>query len=212
MKRGAEDYKFIKDHLGSVKFVVKVSDGSITQAIEYDEFGKILSDSNPGFQPFGFAGGIYDPQANLTKFGVRDYDGEVGRWLTKDPIRFDGGDPNLYGYVLVDPVNYVDPSGEIPLALLLLPALSPSAVTALGAVGAAGLGYCLGQMFPMAQKGKQNMKDSGLDHLSDAEIQELVKSSKGKNKTRYQQAQKERETRNKNKNRKGKRLPPRRKN
>ena len=163
MKRGAEDYKFIKDHLGSVKFVVKVSDGSITQAIEYDEFGKILSDSNPGFQPFGFAGGIYDPQANLTKFGVRDYDGEVGRWLTKDPIRFDGGDPNLYGYVLVDPVNYVDPYGEIAILLPLLPympAIAAAAQSTLITAGVVGAGICLGQIHAMAQKGKQNISIS----------------------------------------------------
>jgi uncharacterized protein RhaS with RHS repeats len=47
----------------------------------------------------------------LTKFGYRDYDSETGRWITKDPIDFDGGDSNLYGYVLNDPVNFIDPYG-----------------------------------------------------------------------------------------------------
>src|SRR5690606_5082811 len=32
-------------------------------------------------------------------------------WLTKDPILFGGGDTNLYGYVLSDPINFIDPSG-----------------------------------------------------------------------------------------------------
>jgi len=32
--------------------------------------------------------------------------------LTKDPIRFDGEDTNLYGYVLQDPINFNDPSGK----------------------------------------------------------------------------------------------------
>jgi len=31
--------------------------------------------------------------------------------LTKDPIRFGGGDTNLYGYVVADPVNTTDQSG-----------------------------------------------------------------------------------------------------
>jgi hypothetical protein len=31
--------------------------------------------------------------------------------LSKDPIRFNGGDTNLYGYVLQDPVNFIDPTG-----------------------------------------------------------------------------------------------------
>ncbi len=31
--------------------------------------------------------------------------------MSKDPILFEGGDTNLYGYVLQDPVNLVDPDG-----------------------------------------------------------------------------------------------------
>jgi hypothetical protein len=45
------------------------------------------------------------------RFGARDYDPSVGRWTTKDPIRFGGG-MNLYGYVLEDPVNHTDRKGR----------------------------------------------------------------------------------------------------
>lgn len=45
---------------------------------------------------------------------MRDYDPSVGRWLSKDPIRFAAGDSNLYGYVMSDPINLVDPSGLAP--------------------------------------------------------------------------------------------------
>lgn len=31
--------------------------------------------------------------------------------MSKDPIDFDGGDTNLYGYVLNDPVNFIDMNG-----------------------------------------------------------------------------------------------------
>jgi len=67
--------------------------------------------------PFGFAGGLYDPDTKLTHFGFREYDAYTGKWTAKDPIGFDGGDSNLYGYVLNDPVNLVDPSGlsDLPL-------------------------------------------------------------------------------------------------
>ena len=58
-----------------------------------------------------FAGGLYDFDTGLLRFGARDYDPHVGRWSTKDPIAFSGGDTNLYGYVISDPVNYLDPSG-----------------------------------------------------------------------------------------------------
>jgi len=95
--------------------VVDVLDGTVAQRIDYDAFGNVISDTNPGFQPFGFAGGLYDADTGLTRFGARDYDPETGRWTIKDPIRFDGGDTNLYGYVLNDPVNFVDPEGLFTL-------------------------------------------------------------------------------------------------
>ena len=105
------NYFFAKDHLGSIKAVVNIDSGVAEQIIHYDEFGRVLSDSNPGFQPFGFAGGHYDHQTGLVRFGARDYDAEIGRWVSKDPILFDGGDANIYRYVLNDPVNLIDPSG-----------------------------------------------------------------------------------------------------
>ncbi|MDH5679538.1 MAG: RHS repeat-associated core domain-containing protein, partial [Nitrospinota bacterium] len=46
----------------------------------------MVSDTNPGFQPFGFAGGLYDQHTKLTRFGARDYDAHAGRWTSKDPI------------------------------------------------------------------------------------------------------------------------------
>jgi RHS repeat-associated protein len=79
--------------------------------MDYDAFGNVIEDSNPGFQPFGFAGGIYDLDTKLTRFGARDYDAEIGRWTAKDPIDFDGGDTNLYGYVVNDPLNLLDLNG-----------------------------------------------------------------------------------------------------
>ena len=106
-------YRIISDHLGSVRLVVNATDGSIAQRIDYDEYGIVVVDTNPGFQPFGFAGGLYDQHTKLTRFGARDYDAFTGRWTSKDPIGFAGGDVNLYGYVMNDPVNLIDPDGLI---------------------------------------------------------------------------------------------------
>ncbi|TDJ72035.1 MAG: hypothetical protein E2O38_05885, partial [Proteobacteria bacterium] len=104
-------YRIISDHLGSPRLVVDASTGTVEQRLDYDEFGNVVLDTNPGFQPFAFAGGLYDRDTKLTRFGVRDYDAETGRWTAKDPIRFAANDTNLYGYVLNDPVNFVDPMG-----------------------------------------------------------------------------------------------------
>jgi RHS repeat-associated protein len=111
MIKGGITYRLVVDHLGSARLVVNATDGGILQRIDHDEFGNVLNDANPGFQPFGFAGGLYDRDTKLTRFGARDYDPQTGRWSAKDPIRFGAGDANLYGYVNADPVNALDPFG-----------------------------------------------------------------------------------------------------
>jgi len=47
----------------------------------------------------------------LVRFGARDFDPSVGRWTSKDPILFGGGQANIYAYAADDPVNGADPSG-----------------------------------------------------------------------------------------------------
>jgi RHS repeat-associated protein len=114
MMKGGVTYRIIADHLGSPRLVVDVTTGAVMQRMDYDEFGNVILDTNPGFQPFGFAGGIYDRDTGLVRHGARDYDPETGRWTAKDPIKFKGIDTNLYGYVLNNPLHFIDLDGLIP--------------------------------------------------------------------------------------------------
>lgn len=109
--RAGNEYRLITDHLGSVRLVVNANTGAIVQRLDYDEWGNVSNDTNPGFQPFGYAGGLYDNQTGLVQFGARWYDAGTSRWLTKDPIIFRGHDSNLFAYVANDPLNYIDFSG-----------------------------------------------------------------------------------------------------
>ncbi len=111
MVKGGVTYRIVSDHLGSVRLVIDATTGETAQRMDYDTFGNVLTDTNPGFQPFGFAGGLYEPATGLVRFGARDYDARSGRWTAKDPSGFAGGDANLYAYVAGDPVNRIDPSG-----------------------------------------------------------------------------------------------------
>jgi RHS repeat-associated protein len=110
MEKNGNTYRIISDHLGSPKLVVNIANSTIAQQIDYDSWGNITNDTNPGFQPFGFAGGIYDQHIELARFGVRDYDAKTGRWLAKDPVGFNGG-LNYYGYVFQNPTTHIDPTG-----------------------------------------------------------------------------------------------------
>jgi len=115
--KGGNTYRVIADHLGSVRLVLDVADGTIAQRMDYDAWGNVLADTNPGFQPFGYAGGIYDRDLKLVRFGARDYDPESGRWTAKEPAMFSFGEVNFYRYANVDPINYVDVNGLEPFKM-----------------------------------------------------------------------------------------------
>jgi RHS repeat-associated protein len=108
-------YRFFSDQLGSPRLIVSSTNGAIAQKISYDPFGVPTITTSGPFpawqQPFGFAGGLYDEDTGLVRFGARDYDPEVGRWLARDPILFKGGQTNLYVYAGNDPVNRKDSNG-----------------------------------------------------------------------------------------------------
>jgi RHS repeat-associated protein len=115
--KGGNTYKIFADQIGSPRVVVDVSSGSVVERIDYDERGNTLQDTNAGFIPFGFAGGIVDRDTGLLRFGARDYDPSVGRWTEKDSIGFDGG-TNFYVYAGSDGINRIDPTGHYVQALV----------------------------------------------------------------------------------------------
>ena len=111
MTTGGNTYYLTYDQVGTLR-VVTDSSGNVEKRIDYDSFGNIIGDSNPGFVvPFGFAGGLHDRDTDLVRFGYRDYDSDIGRWTAKDPIGFGASDTDLYGYCWNDPVNWVDRMG-----------------------------------------------------------------------------------------------------
>lgn len=111
--KGDTTYRLITDQLGSVRAVVNAADGTVAERIDYDAWGNVTLDTNPGFVCQGYTGGLRDPATELVRFGARDYDPSVGRWTCKDPIGFGGGGENLYGYVANSPANGIDPDGRL---------------------------------------------------------------------------------------------------
>ena len=108
--------------------------------------GLLCSDSNPDFTvPLGYGGGLPDRHIGLIRFGFRDDDPDVGRWTAKDPIGYAGGDNDLYGYCLDDPINGVDPEGLFvgAIAGVAPVAGSPLAPILIGATGLGLAGYGL---------------------------------------------------------------------
>ena len=52
MDKDGKSYRIVSDQLGSVRLVMDASTGEIAQQLNYDAWGQVIQDSNPGFQPF----------------------------------------------------------------------------------------------------------------------------------------------------------------
>ncbi len=92
----------------------------VVQRFQYDSYGKrtvltpawaATSDAYNFLQ--GFAGGKQDPTTGRIHFRNRDYDPNLMRWISRDPIGFKGSEWSLYEYVESNPLRYTDPTGMV---------------------------------------------------------------------------------------------------
>jgi RHS repeat-associated protein len=110
---GLETSTYHYDAIGTTDALLDESE-TATDRYRHRAFGLEQSQTGSSENPFTFVGreGYYrDEELALYLAGARYYDPAAGRWLSQDPIRFDGGDANLYRYVKNNPVNATDPSG-----------------------------------------------------------------------------------------------------
>jgi len=89
--------------------------GAIKTQFSYDAFGQ--TGSMGGSYPFQYTGRV-PVSENLYYYRARYYSAIAGRFISEDPIGFSGG-LNQYDYVLNDPINLIDPNGEIPLVVII---------------------------------------------------------------------------------------------
>ncbi|MBE9571892.1 MAG: RHS repeat-associated core domain-containing protein, partial [Proteobacteria bacterium] len=110
MVRGGQTYFFHADGLGSVVAITDVS-RNVVQRYTYESFGE-LTPQNPAFEnAYTYTGREWDRELGLYYYRARYYDPMEGRFISKDPIGFEGGDVNLYAYVENQSVTFNDPRG-----------------------------------------------------------------------------------------------------
>lgn len=100
-------YAPIHDHQGNVTCLVDMR-GTLFESYRYSTFGEELFDA--ASNPWRFSSKRTDDETGLVCFGRRYYEPMTARWLTPDPIGFEGG-PNLYAYVSNSPLTHIDTYG-----------------------------------------------------------------------------------------------------
>ena len=104
-------YSLAYNHVGTLLAIADES-GSIVHIEETDSFGRRLSHHKlTSVAMLSFGGGQLDEDTGLVHFLFRDYDPATGFFIQQDPLGLRGGDVDVYGYCLDDPVNMVDPLG-----------------------------------------------------------------------------------------------------
>jgi RHS repeat-associated protein len=143
---GTTDW-YLTDKLGSVREIVG-STGTVEDQLNYDAYGKTLSETNPSSgDRFKYAGGQYDSGLGMYLLGRRWYTPANGGWNSPDPLGL-RPNSNPYRYVGNGPTDGTDPTGLLPGAWSSLLTLSyEGAVNILrGALPAAALPQAIGML------------------------------------------------------------------
>ena len=98
--------------------------GAVIERYEYTPYGEVtvldadFSDDADGASdvenPYTYTGRRFDDETGRYYYRNRYYHAEMGRFVSRDPIGYAGGDYNTYQYVRGMPTTLVDPSGLFP--------------------------------------------------------------------------------------------------
>ncbi len=110
---GTSEYEFyVKNYLGSTVLTYNNDKGKVNYLTEYYPFGMQVNeevDADAENVTPKFTGKEKDDGIELSYFGARYYDADIGLWTSVDPARqFHSG----YTYSFNNPVNTLDPDGK----------------------------------------------------------------------------------------------------
>ena len=108
---GAATTALIRDALGST--LAEVREGTVAAEYTYEPFGR-TSVNGATSNRVGFGGRDQDADG-LYHLRARYLEPDTGRFISEDPMRWRGGDLNVYSYAANSPTNLIDPTGLMPV-------------------------------------------------------------------------------------------------
>jgi RHS repeat-associated protein len=116
MDRGAQRYYYSHDGLGSVTEITN-SSGAVAESYTYDPYGNPSITVSSIGNPWRFTGRYFDEETGIYEYRNRMYSSKIGRFLQRDLMEYEDS-MNLFQYVLNNPVNNIDPYGELTIPFI----------------------------------------------------------------------------------------------
>ncbi|WP_093838672.1 RHS repeat-associated core domain-containing protein [Streptomyces aidingensis] len=117
LRTAADGVRFLaSDHQGTAQLAIDPATGQTVQRRFTPYGGERGTPTGTWPGEKGFVGGTLDPSTGLTHLGAREYDPDLGKFLSVDPL-IDYASPqqmNGYGYANNSPVTLSDPTGLLP--------------------------------------------------------------------------------------------------
>jgi RHS repeat-associated protein len=100
------------DHLGSTRSAWSAAKAEVGK-YGFDPYGGEHAHSGAAVVSLAgaYTGKPWDTTAKLYHFPYRQYSSDMARWTARDPLGMVDG-PNMYGYVVSNPIGYTDPDGR----------------------------------------------------------------------------------------------------
>ncbi|MDR1963725.1 MAG: RHS repeat-associated core domain-containing protein [Planctomycetaceae bacterium] len=174
VKNGTEqEYYFTFDGHGSTRVLLNFID-AIVQLYSFDAYGNALEfDSTTALTEFLYSGEQFDSKIGQQYLRARYFDPATGRFNQLDPFFGNVSNPqsfHKYLYTKTDPVNGIDPSGEVAIFIPLIGLLS-GAMSFLGktAILSSAMSAAFGALSYFSSNDSSKIETHGGRFLSDKE-------------------------------------------